>query len=62
MENNENIQMPEINEVEVAKANEVKAAETSQEPADKVETVKKHRRIRLGGPVEQISMLVMAAG
>ena len=62
MENNENIQMPEINEVEVANANEVKAAENSQEPANKVEKAKKHRRIRLGGPVEQTSMLVMAAG
>lgn len=62
MENNENIQMPEINEVEVASANEVKATENCQEPANKVETVKKRHRIRLGGPVEQMSMLVMAAG
>ena len=30
MENKENIQMPEINEVEVASANEVKAEENSQ--------------------------------
>ena len=62
MENKENIQMPEINEVEVASANEVKAEENSLEPANKVEKEKKHRRICLGGPVEQMSMLVMAAG
>lgn len=49
MENKENIQMPEINEVEVASANEVKAEENSQEPANKVEKEKKHRRICLGG-------------
>ena len=62
MENKENTQMPEINEVEVASANEVKAEENRQEPANKVEKEKKHRRICLGGPVEQMSMLVMAAG
>lgn len=62
MENNEIIQMPEINEIEVASANKVKATENSQEPADKVEAEKKQRPIRLGGPLEQMSMLVMAAG
>lgn len=62
MENNENIQMPEINDVEVASANEVKAADNSREPANKEETANEHRHVRLGGPVEQMSMLVMATG
>ena len=62
MKNNENIQMPEINEVEAATANEMKVAENIQEPAKKVEKEKEHRRICLGGLVEQMSMLVMAAG
>ena len=58
MKNNENIQMPEINEVEAATANEMKVAENIQEPAKKVEKEMEHRRICLGGPVEQMSMLV----
>lgn len=62
MENNENIQMPEINEAEVASVNEMKATDKSQDPASKVEMAKKYCDVLLGGPVEQMSMLVMVAG
>ena len=62
MENNENIQMPEINEVEVVNANETVAAGSNQESSQEQEPVVKRRRLNLGGPVEQVSMTVMAIG
>lgn len=62
MENNDNIQMLETNEVEVAGAKKEKSADGGQESAEKVEMTKKCSSIRLGGPVEQMSMTVMAAG
>lgn len=62
MENKENIQMPEINEVETVNVNETVAAGSNQESFQEQEPVVKRRRLNLGGPVEQISMTVMAIG
>ena len=62
MENNENIQMPEINEIETVNANETVAEESNQETSQEQKLVVKRRRLNLGGPVEQVSMTVMAIG
>lgn len=62
MENNENIQMPEINQVDEATANIPMVVEQVQEPADRQERTARRHRLQLGGTLEQVSMTVMAVG
>ena len=63
MENYENIQMPEINQVDEATANTPMVVEQIQEPADERQERQTRRpQFRLGGTVEQVSMTVMAVG